>query len=113
MQIAAALEGFFWPKILFDWLTTNFDGAVKPVPILQIINLVFGICTIGLEWPIRPIAGTAIHQSIEFRLLLFPLLALAAIIMYQSTNAALYYIVGEIIYFWAFYDGEVRSLSRL
>jgi hypothetical protein len=111
VQIAAALEGFFWPKILFDWLTTNLDKAVKPVPILQIINQIFGICTLLFEWPIKPIAGSSIHQSIEFRLMLFPLLALAAFVMYQSTNAGIYYIVAEIIYFWAFYDGEVRRIQ--
>jgi hypothetical protein len=77
------------------------------------INLIFGICMLAFEWPLRPIAGTSIHKSIEFRLLIFPLLALAAIIMYQSTNAAVYYILGEIIYFWAFADGEVRYLRDL
>jgi hypothetical protein len=64
----------------------------------------------ALELPVKPLAGTLVHQSIEFRLMLMPLLALAAIVMYQGTNAALYYCVGEIIYFWAYSDGEVRSL---
>jgi hypothetical protein len=77
------------------------------VPILQIINLLFGIFVFLLEYPVKPLAGTAFHSSIEMRLFLFPLLALAAIIMYQTTNAAIYYVIGEIIYFWAFYDGEV------
>jgi len=42
-QVAAALEGFFWPKIFWDFLTKNLDVAVKPFPILQIINLLMGI----------------------------------------------------------------------
>lgn len=78
------------------------------MPILQLINLLFGIFAFLLEYPVKPLAGTYFHGSIEIRLFLFPLLALAAIIMYQTTNAAIYYIIGEIIYFWAFYDGEVN-----
>jgi hypothetical protein len=89
------------------------DKAVKPVPILQLINLIFGIFTLLFEWPIRPIAGSSIHQSIEFRLLFFPLLALAAFVMYQSTNAGLYYVIAEVIYFWAFYDGEVGTIQEI
>jgi hypothetical protein len=108
-QVAASLEGYFWPKIFWDFLTTNLDGAVKPIPILQVINTVFGLSMFALELPVKPLAGTLVHQSIEFRLMLMPLLALAAIIMYQGTNAALYYFIGEIIYFWAYSDGEVWS----
>ena len=108
-QVAASLEGYFWPKIFWDFLTTNLDGAVKPIPILQAVNTVFGLSMFALELPLKPLAGTLVHQSIEFRLMLMPLLALAAIVMYQGTNAALYYIVGEMIYLWAYSDGEVPS----
>jgi hypothetical protein len=107
-QIAAALEAFFWPKIFWDFLTTNLDAAVKPIPILQIINLTFGIAALAYEWPLGFIAGTAYHRNIEFRLMVFPLLALAAAVLYQGTNAALYYLIGTGVYFWAFSEGEVR-----
>lgn len=30
--------------------------------------------------------------------------------MYQSTNAALYYLIGEAMYFWAFSEGEVSNV---
>jgi hypothetical protein len=80
---------------------------VKPVPILQIINLLFGISALAFEWPIKPLSSLKLHSSIEFRLMMLPLLALAAVVMYQSTNAALYYLVAEAVYFCAFYDGEV------
>lgn len=112
-QVAASIEGYFWPKIFWDFLTTNLDGAVKPIPILQVVNTVFGLGMFALELPFKPLAGTLIHQSIEFRLMLMPLLALAAIVMYQGTNAAVYYFIGEIIYFWAYSDGEVRSFCSL
>jgi hypothetical protein len=93
-------------------LTTNLDGAVKPIPILQVINTVFGLSMFALELPFKPLAGTLVHQSIEFRLMLMPLLALAAIVMYQGTNAAVYYFIGEIIYFWAYSDGEVHLTTH-
>ncbi|KAG9515712.1 hypothetical protein KCV07_g7206, partial [Aureobasidium melanogenum] len=73
-HIAASLHGFFWPKFFFDFLTKNFDPAVKPVPILQTINLIFAFINLAWEWPLEFLAGTAIHRSLELRILLLPLL---------------------------------------
>jgi len=106
-QIAAAIEGFFWPKIFFDFLTKNLDGAVKPIPVLQIINLVFGILMVAWEWPLPLLAGSALHRSIEARLVFLPLTALAAALLYQATNPAIYYVVAMGVYFWAYSEGEV------
>jgi len=106
-QIAAALEGFFWPKIFWDFLTKNLDGAVKPIPFLQIVNLLFGIIIVGWEYPFGPIAGTAAHRSIELRLIVLPLAALSAALLYQATNPAIYYVVGMAVYFWGYSEGEI------
>jgi len=106
-QVAAALEGFFWPKIFWDFLTKNLDGAVKPFPFLQIINLVAALLILAWEWPLRYIAGTALHRSIEARLVAFPVAALAASLLYQATNPAIYYVIGMAVYFWAYSEGEV------
>lgn len=108
-QVAAAIEGFFWPKILWDFLTKNLDSAVKPLPILQTVNLLFGLGMLALEWPLMPIAGSCLHRSLEFRLVVLPLMALASILMYQSTNPAIYYVIGMVVYFWAYSEGEVRK----
>ena len=43
--------------------------------------------------------------------MLLPLWALAAVLMYQGTNAALYYLVGEAVYLWAYSEGEVSMSS--
>lgn len=59
------------------------------------------------EWPVKQFAGTWLHQSIELRLLLLPLLSLTCVLMYQSTDAGLYYLIGMAIYFWAYSEGEV------
>ncbi|KAF3056400.1 putative pro41 protein [Daldinia childiae] len=106
-QIAAALEAFFWPKIFFDFMTKALDPAVKPVPALQIINLILGIVIFAWEWPLNLIAGTSIHRSMEARLATYPLAALAAILIYQGTNAAIYYLVAMMAYFWAYSEGEI------
>ncbi|KAF2006715.1 hypothetical protein P154DRAFT_223432 [Amniculicola lignicola CBS 123094] len=106
-QIASAFEAFFYPKIFWDFLSKNLDGAVKPIPALQIINLILGIVGLCYEWPLSFIAGSSMHRSIEGRLILYPLSALAALLIYQGTNAGLYYIVGMGVYFWAYSEGEI------
>lgn len=109
-QIAAAIEAFFWPKIFWDFATKTLDPAVKPFPTLQIINLVIGIWMMAWEWPLSFIAGSSIHRSLEARLAFLPLAALAAVLTYQGTNAALYYLIAMIVEFWAYSEGEVRSM---
>lgn len=111
-HIAASLEGFFWPKIFFDFLTKNFDKAVKPFPILQIINLIFGIITFSYEWPLRLVAGSAIHRSLELRLFWLPLMSLSCALLYQAMDPALYYLIGLMAYFWAYSEGEVSGGLR-
>lgn len=110
-QILAAIEGFFWPKIFWDFLTRTLDAAVRPIPILQIINLFFGMFILGLEWPLPFLAGSSLHRSLEFRLVLLPLTILTSILMYQSTNPALYYFISMGVYFWAYSEGEVSIVN--
>lgn len=109
-QIAAALECFLWPKIFWDFLTKNLDGGVKPAPILQLFNLVLGIAGVCWEWPLKFVKGTPLHRSIEARLAFYPLSALMAVLIYQGTNPAIYYLVGVGVLFWAYSQGEVGYL---
>lgn len=106
-QVAAAVHGFFWPKIFWDFATKTLDLAVKPYPILQTINLIMGLWMLAWEWPLSFIAGSTIHRSMEARLAFLPLTALAAILTYQGTNAALYYLAAMAVEFWAYAEGEV------
>lgn len=80
---------------------------MKPYPILQSINLVIGIFMLAWEWPLGFIAGTALHRSMEARLAFIPFAAIAAVLTYQGTNAALYYLVAMVVEFWAYAEGEV------
>lgn len=109
-QVAAAIEGYFWPKVFWDFATKNLDGAVKPIPVLQTLNLVLGLLALAWEWPLKWIAGTAVHRSIEARLVVYSLSSLVAALLYQATNPALYYLIGMGVYLWAFVEGEVSVI---
>lgn len=109
-QVGAAIHCFVWPKIFWDFLTKTLDPAVKPVPVLQIINLILGLFMFALEWPLGFLSGTALHRSLEFRLAILPLTALTAALIYQGTNPALYYLIGMVVYFWAYSEGEVSLI---
>ncbi|KAJ5174286.1 uncharacterized protein N7482_000163 [Penicillium canariense] len=106
-QIASAIEGFFWPKVFWDFISKNLDAAVAPIPILQTLNLVMGLIGLAWEWPLRPLAGSFPHRSIEFRLVVYPLSATLAALLYQGTDPALYYLIGIGVYFWAYSEGEI------
>lgn len=107
-QVAASIEGYFWPKIFWDVLTKNLDPVVKPYPILQSINLFFGIMGLCWEWPAPLVVKflPSLHRSIEARLVIYPLAALAGLLLYQGTNAGLYYLIGVGVLFWGFSEGE-------
>lgn len=110
-QIASAIEGFIWPKVFWDFISKNLDAAVSPIPVLQALNLLMGLIGLAWEWPLRPLAGSLPHRSIEIRLVVYPLSALFAALLYQGTDPALYYLIGIGVYFWAYSEGEVRLLS--
>lgn len=99
--------GFFNAKVFFDFLTKKLDGAVRPFPSLQLINLACGILIIALEAPLDRIAGSTIHRNGLVRLVILPIVAVPAILIYQGTNAALYYLIGLAMYVLACYEKEV------
>jgi hypothetical protein len=70
-----------------------------------------GLIGLAWEWPLKPFAGTYLHRSIETRLVVYPLSALFAALLYQGTDPALYYLVGISVYFWAYSEGEVCKIN--
>lgn len=66
-----------------------------------------GIGMFALEWPLTFLAGTTFHRSLEARLAILPLTALASVLLYQGTNPAIYYLTASFVYFWAYSEGEV------
>jgi len=57
------------------------------------------------------IAGSSIHRSLEARLAFLPLSALAAVLIYQGTNAAIYQLIGLGVYFWAYVTNKANRSS--
>lgn len=53
------------------------------------------------------IPGTALHRSIVARLAVLPFAVLTAVLLYQGTNPAIYYLIGMGIYLWGYNEGEV------
>ncbi|KAI1839618.1 hypothetical protein JX266_014170 [Neoarthrinium moseri] len=100
-HVAASVQAFIWPKIFWDFLTTNLDGAVKPTPTLQTINLVGALLVLAWEWPVPMVVGTFVHRSIVLRIVTLSFLSLSALLQYQTTNAGVYYLIGLTFYFWA------------
>jgi len=67
-----------------------------------------GIIGVCWEYPLPLlIPNTAFHRSIAARLVIYPISVLCAALLYQGTNAAIYYLVGIVVYFWAYTDGEI------
>ena len=91
-------------------LTTQRSSLDRAVDwhILQVINIVFGFLGLAWEYPLPfLIPDTAFHRSIAARLAIYPISVFVAVLLYQGTNAAIYYMVGIAIYFWAYSEGEV------
>ena len=83
------------------------DRAVQPVPLLQLVNFFSSLGIAALEWPLGRVAGLPIHRSILCRLVALPVIALPAALMYQSFEAAGYYMIGLAVYAWAYHENEV------
>ena len=78
---------------------------------MQIINLSAALLVLAMELPIGLTAGSSIYRSIKFRLVVLPLALLPGILLYQATNAVIYYLIAEIIYFGAYKKrAEVRLI---
>lgn len=107
-QLIASIHGFIWPKIFWDVLTIALDPAVKPIPILQTLNIVCALIGLAWEYPLPLITRylPSVHRSVEARLVWYPIAALLALLMYQGTNAGLYYLIGTGVLFWGFCEGE-------
>jgi len=106
-QVVAGIHGYMWPKVFWDMWTKSLDSSVRPLPILQTLNVIMGLVGLAWEYPLPfLIPNTAFHRSIAARLAIYPISVLLAVLLYQGTNAAIYYLVGIGIYFWAYSEGE-------
>lgn len=107
IQIGGSIEGFFWPKVTWDFCTTLLNGLVKPFPILQTLNLVLGIIVIAWEWPLGLLSDTMFHRSIHARLVVFAICTVTSMFLYQAHSSTIYYLLGLYGYALALLEREV------
>lgn len=107
IQIGGAIQGFFWPKVTWDFATLVLNCLVSPFPALQVINLMLGSIVLAWEWPLGIIAGRMYHRSIHARLVMFPICAVSTVCLYQSHMSAIYYMLGICGYILALSEREV------
>jgi len=106
-QILAAILAFFYPMIFWDMWTKGMNGAVKPFPILQILNVIVGLLVLCWEYPLPYlIPNTALHRSIPARLFTYPIPILLAALLSPATDSVIYYIIGMVLYYWGYREGE-------
>ncbi|KAH8747963.1 PRO41 protein [Diaporthe sp. PMI_573] len=106
-QLAAAVLGFFNPKVFFDFATKRLDIIVRPVPILQTVNLMLSLLIIAIEMPVQRTVGKAIKNSFKARFIAIPIIACLAMLQYQAADSAIYYLIGLSLYISSYYQGEV------
>lgn len=111
-QLVAAIVAYFNPKIFFDIWTRHADVLVTPTPFLQTANLLLSLIVLALEWPLHSFRFMSPKQSFLFRFCLLPLTAMAALILYQGTNAALYHIIGLSIYVSAYRTQDIAYIQE-
>lgn len=107
IQIGGAIEGFFWPKVTWDFSTTSLNCLVKPFPIVQTLNLVLGVIIIAWEWPLVILADTIFHRSIHARLVVFAISAASSMFLYQAHSSTIYYLLGLYGYALALAEREI------
>jgi hypothetical protein len=108
-----AVEGIFWPKILWNFLAHDLDRVLKPFPALQLLNLLSGITVVVWERPLNHNISIILFRSHKARLAIYPLFATASILLYQSGDAAVYYAIGVGLYAWSFHEREESTFLCL
>ena len=104
-QFNAALHGFIWPKVLWDFILPSVNVLVTPIPYLQMANLVGATLVFVLEWPCWPGLSPI---GLPWRCLATVAAALPALLLYQGTNAGLYLLISAVLYIRAHQQEEAR-----
>ncbi|KAM0745847.1 hypothetical protein T439DRAFT_319673 [Meredithblackwellia eburnea MCA 4105] len=91
---------------------TFFVAVIVKVPIVQILNIVFGVMVLALELPLPLIEGTSIHRSFIFRVVFYLMCGVIATLVYQSVDAALFYAITSAVYMKAISLGEEMKSAK-
>ncbi|WWC73806.1 uncharacterized protein I206_107778 [Kwoniella pini CBS 10737] len=91
--------------------TQPLVNLVVNIPLFQSFTLVLGLFTLVLELPLPHIEGTAIHRSIILRVVLYFITGFIGIMVYQTVDCAIYYIITSGVYAVAMSKGELISFE--
>jgi len=82
-----------------------FVTIIVKVPVVQIVNILNGLFTLALEWTIPFLQGTAPHRSFVFRSVFYVWCAFTAMLVYQSVDGGVYYLITA----WAYLQATKRK----
>ncbi|GAA5977849.1 hypothetical protein JCM10908_005120 [Rhodotorula pacifica] len=108
----AALWGFLYRKYFWDFVDGSLGphGIVPPpaaivfvklivdVPVFQILNLLNGLLTLVLEWPLAYIKSWKLYRSHWIRIGFYIWAALVAAFVYQTVMGTIFYLVAVLAY---------------
>jgi len=117
----SSIWGIFYRKFFWDMIggTLGPHGLIPPpssaffidiivkAPVLQILNIILGLLTIAIEWPMPGFANTAFQRSHIGKSGFYFLCSFFAILVYQSVDSAGFYFVAIGMYLKAHSLGEV------
>ncbi|MBW0497511.1 hypothetical protein O181_037226 [Austropuccinia psidii MF-1] len=104
------LWGIFYRKFIWDFIggklgpvgivpgpgSALFIDFIVKIPVIQLVCIAFGILTILIEWPLFP--SSFLYRSLIFKATLYIHAALASALIYQSLDAALFYLISALAY---------------
>ncbi|POY70942.1 hypothetical protein BMF94_6120 [Rhodotorula taiwanensis] len=108
----AAMWGFFYRKYFWDFVGGSlgphgieppsgaavFVKLIVDLPVFQIVNLVNGLLTLALEWPLPHIKRYKLYGSHLLRIVLYFWSALVAAFVYQTVMGTIFYLVAVLAY---------------
>ncbi|BGO93498.1 hypothetical protein NBRC10512_004721 [Rhodotorula toruloides] len=108
----AALWGLVYRKYFWDFVggrlgphgivpppqAALFEKIIVELPVLQIVNIVNGLVTFSLEWPLPVVKKLKVYGSIKLRLGLYLWSAFVAAVVYQTAFASLFYLTTLLAY---------------
>jgi len=117
----AGYWAIFYRKYFWDFVdgTLRDPGGLQPgpsalpivkvivqVPVLQILVILMAIATLMVELPAPFLNGTALRRSLVPRMLMLIGQAVLGLLVYQTTNGALYSLIAAFGYGMAMSRGE-------
>lgn len=122
----ASIWAFFFRKFFWDMIggvlgpaglippesSNFFITIIVTFPLVQIITLINGLLTIMIEYPLPPFNKESLpHRSHMFKAGFYFWCAFWAIMVYQTVDSSLYYLIAMGIYVKAQLNGEVFEVE--